>query len=101
MPGPSFAERFAKLREVGFTAVEVEGRHLWTAFDEIKEASRSADLPVAAVCLGFEGCLLDADWVERQKAIDDLKQLLAMCHDLGGAHVVVPPIFRASRVCPT
>jgi sugar phosphate isomerase/epimerase len=98
MPGASYEERFTKLREVGFTATEVEGQHLWTHFEEIKEASRSAELPVASVCLGFEGCLLDTDPAEREKAADDLKKLLAMCHELGGAHVVVPPIFGAPRV---
>jgi sugar phosphate isomerase/epimerase len=98
MPGASYEERFMKLREVGFTAIEVDGWSLWTHFDEIKEASRSAELPVVSVCLGFEGCLLDPAHAERQKAADDLKKLLAMCHDLGGAHVVVPPIFGGSRV---
>lgn len=98
MPGASYEERFTKLREVGFTAAEVDGVRLWTKFDEIKEASRSAELPVVSVCLGFDGCLLDANPAERQKAADDLKTLLAMCHDLGGAHVVVPPIFGEPRV---
>jgi len=98
MPGATFKERFQKIREVGFTATEVGGRHLWTHFEEIKEASRAADLPVSAICLGFDGCLLDTNPVERQKAADGLKKLLAMCHDLGGTHIVVPPIFGGPRV---
>lgn len=87
MPGASFEERFTRLREVGFTAVEVDGAHLWTELDEITEASRSAELPVAAVCRGFDGCLLDTNPAERQKVADGLKKLLAMCQDLGGAQV--------------
>jgi sugar phosphate isomerase/epimerase len=98
MPGDSYVERFTKLRDIGFTATEVNGSLLWHDFDEINEASRSADLPVAAVCLGYEGSLLDEDPIERQKAADDLKKILAMCNDLGGAHVVVPPIFGEPRV---
>jgi sugar phosphate isomerase/epimerase len=98
MPGASFEERFTKLREVGFTATEVEGRQLWTHFEEIKEASRVAELPVAAICSGFRGCLLDADTAERQRAANDLKKLLAMCHAFGRAHIVVPPIFGEPRL---
>ncbi len=98
MPGASYSERFARQREIGFAATEVDGDRLWTEFDQIRDASRSADLPVAAVCLGFDGCLLDADPFERQKAVDGLKSLLAMCHELGGAHVIVPPIFGEPRL---
>jgi sugar phosphate isomerase/epimerase len=98
MPGATFKERFLKLRDAGYTATEVPGRALWTQFEEIKEASRAADLPVVAMCLGFEGCLLDPNPDERQKAADGLKNLLAMGHELGGAHIVVPPIFGGPRV---
>lgn len=98
MPGASYKERFQKLREVGFSATEVSGKAMWTHFDEIKEASRAAELPVAAMCVGFEGCLLDAKPEERAKAADGLKKLLAMGNELGGTHVVVPPIFGPPRV---
>jgi sugar phosphate isomerase/epimerase len=98
MPGASYAERFARLREIGFTAAEIDGSHLWNDFDEVREASRSADLPVAAVSLGYDGCLLDADPRERQKAVEGLKGLFTMCEELGGAHVVVPPIFGDPRL---
>lgn len=98
LPGGDRREKFHNAREYGFDGIEIGGRGLKGSLNEYKELSHEFGLPVTTICLGWEGCLLDADPKERDKAVSGMIELLQMGDQLGGAHLIVPPIFGPPRI---
>ena len=69
LPGADRREKYHNGREYGFDGIEIGGRGLKANLTEYKELSHEFGLPVTSICLGWEGCLLDADPRERDKAV--------------------------------
>src|SRR5438874_9245145 len=65
LPGADRREKFHNGRSYGFDGIEIGGRGLKASLTEYQELSHEFGLPVTSVCLGWDGCLLDADPRER------------------------------------
>src|ERR1051326_4027585 len=98
LPGADRREKFHNGREYGFDGIEIGGRGLKTSLGEYKELSHEFGLPVTSICLGWDGCILDADPRERDKAVAGMIELLQLGDQFGGAHLIVPPIFGPPRI---
>src|SRR5215218_9227358 len=98
LAGGDRREKFHNGREYGFDGIEIGGRGLKASLNEYKELSHEFGLPVTSICLGWDGCLLDADPKERDKAVTGMIELLQSGDQLGGAHLIVPPIFGPPRI---
>lgn len=97
-PGKSAGEKFANIKKAGYKGVEVGGWGLVDRLKEVKAASKAAGIPVSTVCAGYGGCALDANPVERQKAVDDIKKILDAAAELGAVGMIFVPIFGPARV---
>lgn len=98
LPGKTIRERFSQCKEYGFEGIEIRGKQLLAALDEYKTCSKEFNIPIKTICLGWEGSLLDADPSSRRQALDDMVKLLQIGDDLGGAHLVVPPVFGDPKI---
>jgi sugar phosphate isomerase/epimerase len=98
LPGGDRREKFHNAREYGFQGIEVGGRALKTHLDEYRALSREFGLPITSICLGWDGCILDADPKEREKAVAGMIELLRLGDEVGGANLIVPPIFGPPRI---
>jgi sugar phosphate isomerase/epimerase len=98
LPGADRREKFHNARDYGFDGIEIGGRGLKASLNEYKDLSHEFGLPVTSICLGWEGCLLDADPKEREKAVTGMVELLQLGDQLSGAHLIVPPIFGPPRI---
>jgi len=98
LPGADRREKFHNARSYGFDGIEIGGRGLKASLTEYQELSHEFGLPVTSICLGWDGCLLDADPKERDKAVTGMIELLQLGDQLGGAHLIVPPIFGPPRI---
>ncbi|MGB9681413.1 MAG: TIM barrel protein [bacterium] len=96
--GVSLKEKIAKLEDFGFDGVEVWGNNLKERLSEIKEALKGRSIKVSTVCSGYGGCLLDPDKKEREKAINDIKELLSLSAELEAVGLIVVPIFGPPRL---
>jgi sugar phosphate isomerase/epimerase len=98
LPGKDRREKFHNAREYGFAGIEVGGRALKGGLEEYRALSREFGLPITSICLGWDGCLLDADPKEREKAVTGMLELLRLGDEVGGASLIVPPIFGPARI---
>jgi sugar phosphate isomerase/epimerase len=98
LPGADRREKFRNAREYGFEGIEIGGRGLKASLNEYRELAQEFGLSVTTICLGWDGCLLDADPKERDKAVAGIIELLQLGDQLGGAHLIVPPIFGPPRI---
>ena len=98
LPGADRREKCHNGRAYGFDGIEINGRGLKANLKEYQELSHEFGLPVTSICLGWDGCLLDADPKERDKAVAGMIELLHLGDQLGGAHLIVPPIFGPPRI---
>jgi sugar phosphate isomerase/epimerase len=98
LPGGDRREKFHNARAYGFQGIEVGGRALKAHLEEYRALSREFGLPITSMCLGWDGCLLDADPKEREKAVTGMVELLRIGDEVGGANLIVPPIFGPARI---
>jgi len=98
VPGASFAERVAKAQDWGYDGVEIWGSNLSDRMAEIKQAFKGRKIKVSTICSGFRGCLLDPDPAERNLAMNDIKELLALGGQLGAVGLIMVPIFGRPRL---
>jgi sugar phosphate isomerase/epimerase len=96
--GGSLKEKVAKLEEFGFDGVELWGNGLKERLNEVKEAFRGRNIRISTICSGYGGCLLDPDKKEREKAVNDIKELLSLSGELGAVGLIVVPIFGPPRL---
>src|SRR5262249_4892581 len=98
LPGADRKEKFRNAQEYGFEGIEISGRGLNANLSEYRDLAHEFGLPITTICLGWEGCILDADPKERDKAVTGMIELLQFGDQLGGAHLIVPPIFGPPRI---
>jgi len=95
LPGRDLAEQFANAAAFGYDGVEVA---VGPSFDlgdrmiELRAASASSGLPVAAVCTHPMHDPLHPDPAEQRRRLAALARLLAQADELGAAGVVSVPI---------
>ena len=98
VPGDSFADRVAKAQDWGYEGVEIWGSNLRDRMAEIKQAFKGRKIKVSTICSGFRGCLLDPEPAERNLAMNDIKELLALGGQLGAVGLIMVPIFGRPRL---
>jgi len=98
LPGKTIAERFENCKRFGFEGIEIRGKQLLPNLEEYKRCSDVYGIPIKAICLGWDGSLLDSDPASRETAMKGIIELLRIGHDLGGAHLVFPPVFGPPKI---
>jgi sugar phosphate isomerase/epimerase len=98
VPGDSLAQRVARAQDWGYEGIEIWGSNLRDRMVEIKQAFKGRKIKVSTICSGFRGCLLDPDPAERNLAMSDIKELLALGGELGAVGLIMVPIFGRPRL---
>lgn len=83
-------EKFTYLQQMGFDGFEIDGKHLLTNFESVKEATETTRFKIITACGGYEGWIGDFDETKRQKAIQQIAILLERIASIGGKGIVVP-----------
>jgi len=96
--GSSLKEKVVKLEGFGFDGVELWGSGLKERLNEVKEAFKGRSIKISTICSGYSGCLLDQDKKERERAMNDIKELLSLSAELGAVGLIVVPIFGPPRL---
>ncbi len=100
MPGRSLKEKLDHYEELGYVGIEPHGGGLPRRVDEFKKALEGRKVKMSAICGGFQGCLLDKDKAERDKAVRSIKELLTAAGQLGSTGVIVVPAFNRAKTPP-
>lgn len=87
----TFQDKVSMLADYGFDGVEVWGSTLKDRMPIVREAA--SRLPISTVCSGYRGTFMSPDKGERDLAVGDMKDLLAMAGDLGARGVIFVPLF--------
>jgi sugar phosphate isomerase/epimerase len=97
LPGDTLDEKFAKAKQFGFDAVEVNvgpAFDLAERFDDVRRASESSGAPVCAICTHSIHDPLQPDPAERERRFAGLAELLRLANELGAAGVISVPVRR-------
>jgi sugar phosphate isomerase/epimerase len=82
--GGSLAEKFGKIEDFGFDAIELWG---WDVspdrLKDVKSALSSTNLKCSTICGGYKGDLLGAERKSRELAVEEIKDRLKACAELG------------------
>lgn len=97
-PGGDLREKLDNLAACGYEGIEFGGGGLVNRVSEIKAATANHPIKPSTVCGGFSGCPLDADRAEREKALGDIKNLLAAAADIGAVGMIFVPLFGGPRI---
>ena len=95
LPGRDLEEQFHNAAAWGFDAVEVAvgpSFDLGERMDDVRRASASAGLPVAAICTHPIHDPIQPEGAERSRRLDALTALLDQADELGAAGVVSVPL---------
>jgi sugar phosphate isomerase/epimerase len=95
VPGETMEEKFANARDYGFDAIEIAIGPQYELSDhlaELKAASATTGLPIAAICTHPMHDPLQPDQIERAKRFAALTDLLAQTDELGARGVVSVPL---------
>lgn len=98
VPGNSLLERLERLGSWGYEGIEFWGGGLKERLPEVQHALKNSPVRASTVCAGFRGSLLDADPRERERACQDIKELLYVAADIGAVGLIFVPIFGAPRI---
>ncbi|MCS7064921.1 MAG: sugar phosphate isomerase/epimerase [Fimbriimonadales bacterium] len=98
VPGNSLPERLERLQAWGYEGIEFWGGGLKERLPEVQSALRNSPVRASTVCAGFRGSPLDADPRERERACQDIKELLYVAADIGAVGLIFVPIFGGPRI---
>ena len=93
VPGSDFSEKLANLEAWGYEGIELSGSGLEGRAEGIARACARSKVKPAAICGGWEGCLLGADKAERDLFLSSVRRLLSVGGELGAVGVIVVPVF--------
>jgi sugar phosphate isomerase/epimerase len=93
LPGRSMTEKFEHARDLGFEGIEVWGRDLGAKIPALIEAMERTGLQIAAVNHGRQGRILDAQPLERERALTELRASIMDAVDIGAQGVIFVPAF--------
>lgn len=98
LPGATLREKVLNAESLGFEGLEVGGRGLGDRVGEIERALKGTRIRLSTICAGFGGCPLDADKGERDKAWNDIEEILKAAGKLGCVGLIMVPIFGPPRI---
>lgn len=96
VPGSSLREKYDNARRYGFDGMELSG---FPMIDLAREAVRDG-IPVTAMCSGHRGWFIDPDPELIAACRQDVKVLLELSAELGGAPLIVVPIYGRTHHLP-
>jgi len=92
------AEKLDHLAAYGYEGIEFGGRGLKERVAEIVKATENHPVKPSTICAGYGGCPLDADRGQREIAMRESKELLAVAADIGAVGLIFVPIFGPPRL---
>ncbi|MGH7144048.1 MAG: sugar phosphate isomerase/epimerase family protein [Planctomycetota bacterium] len=98
LPGQTLREKVLNAEQLGFEGLEIHGRGLTERIGEVEQALKGTRVKFSTICAGFGGCPLDADKGERDKAWNDIGDLLVTAGKLGAVGLIMVPIFGPPRI---
>jgi len=96
VPGASLREKHDNALRYGFDGLELSG---FPMIDLAREAVRDS-VPVTAMCSGHRGWFIDPDPEQVRACREDVKLLLELSASLGGAPLIVVPIYGRTHNLP-
>ncbi len=90
---PTLADRIQMIADCGFDGIEIHGRDLLDDPEATIRACREGPLPVAAICAGFRGRVIDADPEVRRRAVEDSVTILRRGAEAGAGGFIMVPFF--------
>jgi sugar phosphate isomerase/epimerase len=96
VPGDSLREKYEKARRFGFDGLELSG---FPMIELAREAIRDK-VPVTAMCSGHRGWFIDPDPELVRACREDVRLLLELSAALGGAPLIVVPIYGRTHNLP-
>lgn len=96
VPGGTLREKYDAARRLGFDGLELSG---FPMIDLAREAVRDG-VPVTAMCSGHRGWFIDPDPELVRACREDVKTLLELSAELGGAPLIVVPIYGRTHNLP-
>jgi len=96
VPGASLREKYDNALRYGFDGMELSG---FPMIDLATEAARDG-IPVSAMCSGHRGWFIDPDPAQIAACKEDSKVLLELSAQLGGAPLIVVPIYGRTHQLP-
>ncbi|MCB9457348.1 MAG: sugar phosphate isomerase/epimerase [Anaerolineaceae bacterium] len=98
LPGRTILEKFQQAKKLGLDGIEFWGYGLTAKVPEIAAAIEQTGVVAASVNHGRQGRLLSPDRVEREAALEALRQSIVNAVDIGAQGVIVAPHFGPSIV---
>lgn len=93
LAGRSLLEKFERAAALGFDGIEFWARDITRQMDEAVPALERAGLVAAGVNFGRQADLLDASVIERDTALEQLRQAIMDASDIGSVGVSFVPHF--------
>ena len=93
LPGPRLADRFAQAADLGLQGIEFWSQTLAAQADDILRLNGRGGVSVASVNHGRRSRFLDPDPAERDRALAELREAIALAGRIGAAGVVFVPHF--------
>lgn len=97
VPGSSLAEKHERALSYGFDGIELSDST--PMIDLAREALRD-EVPVTAMCSGHRGWFIDPDPDQVAACREDVKTLLELSARLGGAPLIIVPIYGRTHKLP-
>ena len=97
VPGSSIREKHERALAHGFDGIELSGS---TPMIELAEEALRDEVPVTAMCSGHRGWFIDPDPAQVAACREDVKVLLELSAGLGGAPLIVVPIYGRTHKLP-
>ena len=97
VPGVSIREKHERAIAYGFDGLELSDT---TPMIELAEEALQDDVPVTAMCSGHRGWFIDPDPQQIAACREDVKTLLQLSARLGGAPLIVVPIYGRTHRLP-
>jgi len=101
LPGGGNTQKFAKAKEIGFEGIEVYGRTMLedpSVVEEYGNLSEKTGVRISSICAGYRNFLLEESADSRRKAREDIGKLLEIGGRLGGAGLILVPVFGPPKI---
>ncbi len=93
LPGPRLADRYAQAADLGLQGIEFWSKPLAAQVDDIQRLNGRSAVIAASVNHGRRSRFLDPDPAERERALAELREVIALAGRIGAAGVVFVPHF--------